>query len=247
MKRWHVALITLLVAPIVALPAAGGQEQAMGSSSFGPASSRPAVMPARPPMIDVRAQSAAETVAALPATVRSAADTHRPPFTGPPAAPGPPGQCGGRFATLTGTDGNDDLWGTPGRDVIDARGGDDWIRGLAGNDVICAGDGNDFVFGGDGADLVYGEGGNDLIEGRAGDDQIDGGAGLSDGATFWSSPGGVVGSLADGTATGPHGTDTFTNVEELHGSDHADTFYGSSGDDGLFGLGGNDLLVGAGG
>ena len=65
-----------------------------------------------------------------------------------------------------------------------------------------------------------------------------------DGATFWSSPGGVVGSLADGTATGPHGTDTFTNVEELHGSDYADTFYGSPGDDGLLGLGGNDLLVG---
>src|SRR5918994_329436 len=229
MKRWHVALITLLVAPIVALPAAGGQEQAMGSSSFGPASSRPAVMPARPPMIDVRAQSAAETVAALPATVRSAADTHRPPFTGPPAAPGRPGRCAGRVATLTGTDGNDDLWGTPGRDVIDAGDGDDWIRALAGDDLICAGDGNDFVFAGAGEDVVYGPGGNDLVEARPGDDRIDGAPGAFDGAPFWSSPGGVVPSLADGTATGPHGTDRFTNVEELHGSDHPDTFYGSAG------------------
>ena len=39
--------------------------------------------------------------------------------------------------------------------------------------------------------------------------------------------------------------DTFAAVEELHGSDHADTFYGSSGADGLLGLGGDDLLVGA--
>jgi Ca2+-binding RTX toxin-like protein len=252
MKQWQLALVALAAAAVGALPAAAGQEQTSGSpsnlSSTWPTAQQmpPRVVPTLVqvrPVIDPRPRLAAATVTGLIATVRAAADAHRPPLAGPPAAPGQPGQCAGRVATLTGTERADDLWGTPGRDVIDAGDGDDWIRGLAGDDLICAGDGNDFVFAGAGEDVVYGQGGNDLVEGRPGDDRIDGGPGMFDAATFWSSPGGVVASLADGTATGPHGTDTFTNVEGLHGSDHSDTFYGSSGEDGLLGLGGDDLLV----
>jgi Ca2+-binding RTX toxin-like protein len=199
---------------------------------------------ARAPVADTRARAAGATILALAAAAGDRAGAQRPPIAGPPAAPGRPGECAGRTATVTGTDGNDDLYGTPGRDVVDARGGDDWIRGLGGNDLICAGAGNDLVFAGGGDDVVHGQDGNDLVEGHAGADWIDGGPGAFDAATFWSSPAGVVGSLATGMASGPHGTDTFLNVEGLHGSAHADSFHGGAGSDDLLGLGGDDVLDG---
>ena len=257
MSRWKLACLALAATAVCALPAGAGQRQTSDSPSnllptmLAARQAPPLTVPpnslVRPPVIDTRARSAAATVAELIAIVHAAAEAHRPPFAGPPAVPGRPGNCAGRIATLTGTDGADDLWGTPGRDVIDAGAGDDWIRGLAGDDLICAGDGNDFVFGGAGDDLVYGEGGNDLVEGRAGR------------RPDRRRPRGVrrrhVLELArrrrrqprrrDGDRPGTAPTRS-PNVEELHGSDYGDTFYGSSGDDGLLGLGGDDLLVGGG-
>ncbi|WP_205695580.1 ExeM/NucH family extracellular endonuclease [Conexibacter sp. SYSU D00693] len=62
--------------------------------------------------------------------------------------------CGGRRATIVGTDGPDRLVGTPDADVIVARGGDDEVTGDKGEDVICAGEGDDRVDAGPGADRV---------------------------------------------------------------------------------------------
>jgi Ca2+-binding RTX toxin-like protein len=56
--------------------------------------------------------------------------------------------CGGREATITGTDGDDRLAGTDGRDVIAGLGGSDQIDGRGGRDIICGGGGTDFLLGG---------------------------------------------------------------------------------------------------
>jgi len=68
-----------------------------------------------------------------------------------------PVTCGGRVATIVGTDGRDVLRGTDGDDVIAGLGGDDVILGMDGNDLICGGRGRDVVNGGRGQDACAGE------------------------------------------------------------------------------------------
>lgn len=70
-------------------------------------------------------------------------------------------RCGGRTATIVGTEGPDALQGTPGSDVIVGLGGADRIRGLGGNDVLCGGGGNDRLEGGAGQDRLIGGPGRD--------------------------------------------------------------------------------------
>jgi Tol biopolymer transport system component len=70
--------------------------------------------------------------------------------------------CGGRQATIVGSDSGEKLRGTKKPDVIVANGGKDRIKGLGGNDRICGGAGRDRVAGG--------KGGKDLCRGQAGKD-----------------------------------------------------------------------------
>jgi hypothetical protein len=68
----------------------------------------------------------------------------------------------------------------------------------------------------------------ELFEGREGDDVIDGRGGF-DIVRFDNATGGVTASLVSGTATGGGiGNDTFTNVEGLWGSIHADVLTGGN-------------------
>jgi Tol biopolymer transport system component len=70
--------------------------------------------------------------------------------------------CGGRPATIVGTDSGEKLKGTKGADVIVANGGNDRIKGLGGSDRICGGAGRDRVAGGKGRrDLCRGQAGKD--------------------------------------------------------------------------------------
>ena len=71
--------------------------------------------------------------------------------------------CHGQVATISGTDGDDELTGTSGDDVIQGLGGNDTITGGPGNDLVCGGAGNDFANGG---------GGSDVVEGGPGDDNL---------------------------------------------------------------------------
>jgi Ca2+-binding RTX toxin-like protein len=154
-----------------------------------------------------------------------------------------PPTCEGRRATIAGTDGSDVIKGTPGRDVIVGLAGDDQIYGLGQDDIICGGTGDDTIWGGPGNDQVFGGDGHDLIDAGPGDDTSDGGPDSRDAATFWDAAGPITASLVTGTATG-EGSDTFTNMEELHGGNFSDTLTGDAGSNSLFGLGGNDVLNG---
>ena len=88
-----------------------------------------------------------------------------------------PRRCGGRLATIVGTQGADRLRGTAGSDVIVGRGGRDVLRGGGGNDRICGRGGNDTVRGGGGADRLRGGNGRDMVGGGGGRDACRGGRG----------------------------------------------------------------------
>jgi Ca2+-binding RTX toxin-like protein len=119
------------------------------------------------------------------------------------------------------------------------------ITGTPGDDVICGLGGNDTIKGGEGNDTIRGEGGTDQLYGELGNDELDGGLG-TDTANFSGSVAGVIASLADGTATG-EGSDSFSNIESLFGSNQADTLSGSEANNTLNGAGGADSIVGQGG
>ncbi len=99
----------------------------------------------------------------------------RPPP--PPAQPAPTASCGGKQATIVGTEANDVRKGTSGKDVIAGLGGNDALSGLAGNDLICGGAGKDTLKGGKGNDKLYGQKGKDTLKGGPGKDTLKGGPG----------------------------------------------------------------------
>ena len=140
-------------------------------------------------------------------------------------------------------------------DLIDdgrTDGGDDTLHGGYGDDTLIGEAGNDILDGGPGHDHLYGGPGDDILDGGPGDDTIDGGEG-SDLLDFSDATGGIDITLtqsASSTSTGEIpglGTDTYSNMEGVIGSDYDDTITGSDHDDRLFGGEGNDELFGGSG
>ncbi|MDR7154998.1 serralysin [Sphingobium xenophagum] len=140
--------------------------------------------------------------------------------------------------TLTGT-ANVDAVGNELAQTLYGNSGNNRLSGLGGNDILDGG------------------GGNDILEGGAGDDTLLGGNG-NDTASYASATSGVTVSfqIAGPQATGGAGTDTLSGIENLTGSNFADTLSGNanvnilnggSGADTLFGNGGNDILIGGSG
>jgi Ca2+-binding RTX toxin-like protein len=125
-----------------------------------------------------------------------------------------------------------------GAHVIEGRGGDDTITGN------------------NGGDWLYGEAGDDILDGAGGDDELDGGAGAdtltggtgNDTAVYVGSSAGVRVSLVTGLGSGGDAEgDRLSGIENLIGSDFADSLTGDAAANELFGGGGNDILVGGGG
>ena len=112
---------------------------------------------------------------------------------------------------------------------------------------------SDVIRGSSVANELWGNLGNDFLEGRGGADIIDGGAG-SDTAAYEFSNGGVtVGLDGSGIFGADAQGDTLVSIENLTGSNYADTLTGTdsanvirggNGNDTLRGLGGNDMLDG---
>ena len=102
------------------------------------------------------------------------------------------------------------------------------------------------ISGGAFADTLLGAAGNDWLRGRAGDDSIDGGAGF-DRAIYEQASSAVTVDLAAGTASGGDGSDTLVSIENLRGSNFADTLSGDDGANDIEARGGNDIVRGLGG
>ena len=95
------------------------------------------------------------------------------------------------------------------------------------------------------ADTLIGSTGSDTLQGEAGDDTIDGRGGV-DMADYLSSGSGVTVDLSGGSASndGFGNQDTLINIEDIRGSDFADTLTGDTKSNRLTGGGGNDTLSG---
>lgn len=142
--------------------------------------------------------------------------------------------------TITGNDFANNLSGGLGNDML--SGGD-------GNDSLSGNDGDDALTGGRGADILRGDIGNDRLQGGAGGDQLYGGAGI-DTVDYRTSEAGVTVNLTTGTASGGDAQgDQFADglIENIDGSDFADTLTGSSAANVLKGFGGDDVLQGGAG
>lgn len=82
-----------------------------------------------------------------------------------------PVSCGGRIATIAGSDVGERIRGTRGKDVIATLGGNDSVVSKGGKDVICGGPGDDAIEAGGGRDRIDGGDGADECNGGGGRDR----------------------------------------------------------------------------
>lgn len=130
-------------------------------------------------------------------------------------------------AVICGLGGNDEIYGPWGAGRINH------IYGGAGNDRIYGDYGDDTILGGLGADTIAGGPGSDDIRGGPGTDTL----------MYEYAKGGVNVSLAYGRAGGKTaaalaGTDTLRDLENVRGSQYADTVSGNANRNVISGLGG---------
>ena len=140
------------------------------------------------------------------------------------------------------------IQGAGGNDTIDLSGNTlsgvaFTLLGGAGNDCVIGGAGNDSVVGGTGADTLSGGAGNDTIDGS---DSITGNKGIDFADySYVSGASGVVVTLTGAGGTGSVSltdVDTLRNIENVRGSNSADTITGDVMDNTLFGNGGDDSI-----
>jgi Ca2+-binding RTX toxin-like protein len=121
---------------------------------------------------------------------------------------------------------------------------DDDLRGDNNDNTILGGDGNDTLYGREGNDALFGEGGNDVLIGGIGGDALDGGLG-QDRAQYHQAATGLQADLAASHVnTGEAAGDTYTEIENLFGSNFDDTLSGDDLDNVISGHGGNDTIFG---
>ncbi len=112
------------------------------------------------------------------------------------------------------------------------------FKGAKKNDVLEGTDLSETLLGLEGDDILIGFGGGDVLEGGDGNDT----------ASYAGSAEGVTVDLGQGSASGGDAAgDSFISIENLTGSDHADTLTGDAGDNVLDGGAGDDLFPHSGG
>jgi len=161
---------------------------------------------------------------------------------------------------LVGNAGDDHLFGGLGVDRLSYANDDNKVvvnlttsiatDGFAGTDIlseieVVEGSAfNDILVGDANANRLIGGAGDDILIGAGGDDSLEGGTGL-DTASYQSDISAVTASLATGMATdGTGNTDTFSEIENLQGSDYDDKLTGDANDNVLTGGDGDDILKG---
>lgn len=138
------------------------------------------------------------------------------------------------------------FFGGAGNDYLDGAGADDTLYGGTGDDTIIGGTGDDVLHGNEGSDtfIIRSDDGNDLIYGGedAGDADVlsfDEGV-TTEGVTL------VFGGWEYGTYTFGTATGNFWEIEEVQGTDNADTFDASAELAGvtISAAGGDDVITG---
>ncbi len=185
--------------------------------------------------------------------------------------PGNTGNYAAGAATISGGDGDDEIYGGSGNDVIHGDKGVDEIHGGVGDDlafgdagtvrkdsvVVTVGltDSDDELYGDAGNDILIGGGGSDTMKGGGDNDLI-----IGDGATIIftaadkikANIGVVKYTQRDQNGVkdflwGEAGLDTIYGGygdDEIHGGAEADTIFGEAGQDEIYGDAGNDFIYG---
>ena len=131
--------------------------------------------------------------------------------------------------------GIEDLGGTLFNDTLLGTGKGNRILGRSGDDTL---------YGRGGADELIGGAGDDVLEGGKGGDHLNGGIGR-DRAEYSNSPTGVTVDLKHGADnTGQAAGDSYARIEDLGGSNFADTLSGTGHQNALYGRRGDDRLNG---
>jgi Ca2+-binding RTX toxin-like protein len=159
---------------------------------------------------------------------------------------------GDSFDDVVGGPGADELQGGPGiEDLADYSGSPSSVSADLTTGSASGGEGSDHLGGLEGLvgsahdDNLTGDGGANSFVPLGGNDVVQGGNG-ADRVAFYFAPSSVTADLAAGSATG-EGSDRIMGVENLAGSDHADSFTGNGEDNILLGRPGNDTLTGGAG
>jgi Ca2+-binding RTX toxin-like protein len=158
---------------------------------------------------------------------------------------------------VSATDFNDYILGNVFSNNLGGYGGNDTVHGNGAGDTLWGGNGNDYVSGGEGGDWIFGDAGNDQIYGNLGGDSLRGGQGSdtigggagSDTVEYVNSLSGVVVKLDGIQNDGSAGENDWvkSDVENVTGSDHADSLSGNNGNNVLDGRNGHDTIRGFGG
>jgi Ca2+-binding RTX toxin-like protein len=173
---------------------------------------------------------------------------------------------------LYGGDGNDSLTGGTGSDYLFGQDGIDTALYISSNAGVTVDLASGLGFGGDAegdelqeveniigsqySDLLAGDSNNNLLDGRGGDDLLIGGLGADtliggadiDTAFYLNSLEGVTVNLSTGRGFGGEAEgDILEQIENVVGSEFADTLIGDTSNNALSGLGGNDQLSGGSG
>ncbi len=144
----------------------------------------------------------------------------------------------------------ENLIGSTFNDTLTGDSNDNTIDGGEGNDVIHGGGGVDLLKGGDGNDTLYSDNSIASFNGGADTDTVDF-SGRTQSSYYGYHPGGVYVNLAYQIVEyngpfyhgwGPHGT--IVGVENVNGTNYADTIIGDYSNNVLNGNGGNDTLFG---
>lgn len=168
-----------------------------------------------------------------------------------------------------GTTADDTFLGSPGADTVEGRSGTDSMdysadalgltvdlanpalnTGLSAGDQlrsierVLGGAGDDTLSGTTGDETLLGGSGDDLLQGREGADRIEGGAGR-DTLTFAAAKAGVAASLLSFSGNaGDASGDIYLDIEDILGSNFADTLTGDVAANRIDGIGGGDHLLG---
>jgi Ca2+-binding RTX toxin-like protein len=159
--------------------------------------------------------------------------------------------------TLYGDGGNDQLVGGAGVDVLHGGDGDDSLYGEAGRDTLYGGAGVDILHGGAGDDVLKGGSGDDYLMGGSGSDVLSGGSG-SDTVSYGfnsydreglSNRGWRIDLVLQQTKSFAdlEVEDWLESIENVIGSDRADTIIGTDEANVLSGRAGNDTISGGAG
>lgn len=151
-------------------------------------------------------------------------------------------------STVTYVQGDDLLYGGDGDDRIEGDHGEDFLDGGSGTDSLFGGSGADRLEGGVGDDTLAGGSGNDTLVGGQGADSIDGGN-FYDIVDYSASASAVQVDLSDGLAEsgGDAQGDVLTNIDQVSGSQFADSFVAAATGSDFAGNGGNDSFLGGAG